>query len=59
MVKVPPVDLSEQLLDIAGQEIMATDKVTLRLCALVCYRVINAHKTPAVYKAMAGSKRSA
>jgi regulator of protease activity HflC (stomatin/prohibitin superfamily) len=38
-VKVVPVDLRELILDVAGQEIMTADKVTLRLNALVTYRV--------------------
>jgi regulator of protease activity HflC (stomatin/prohibitin superfamily) len=33
------VDLKEQTLDISGQDIMTADKVTLRLNALVAYRV--------------------
>lgn len=38
-VKVASVDLREQILDVAGQEIMTADKVTLRLNALVTYRI--------------------
>jgi regulator of protease activity HflC (stomatin/prohibitin superfamily) len=38
-VKVVPVDTREVILDVAGQEIMTADKVTLRLNALVTYRV--------------------
>jgi regulator of protease activity HflC (stomatin/prohibitin superfamily) len=38
-LKVIDVDLREQTLDISGQEIMTADKVTLRLNALVVYRV--------------------
>jgi regulator of protease activity HflC (stomatin/prohibitin superfamily) len=33
------IDLREQVLDISGQEIMTADKVTLRLNALVAYRI--------------------
>ncbi|HYR27005.1 MAG TPA: slipin family protein [Thermoanaerobaculia bacterium] len=33
------VDLKESVLDVSGQEIMTADKVTLRLNALVAYRV--------------------
>ncbi len=40
-VKVVPVDLRESLLDVAGQEIMTADKVTLRLNAVVTYRVVD------------------
>jgi regulator of protease activity HflC (stomatin/prohibitin superfamily) len=39
LVRVLPVDLRERAADIAGQEIMTADKVTLRLNALVAYRV--------------------
>jgi regulator of protease activity HflC (stomatin/prohibitin superfamily) len=35
------IDLKEQVLDISGQEIMTADKVTLRLNALVAYRIID------------------
>jgi regulator of protease activity HflC (stomatin/prohibitin superfamily) len=41
-VRVQPVDMREQILDVAGQEIMTADKVTLRLNALVTYRVVDA-----------------
>ena len=41
-VKVAPVEMREQILDVAGQEIMTADKVTLRLNALVTYRVTDA-----------------
>jgi regulator of protease activity HflC (stomatin/prohibitin superfamily) len=41
-VKVIPVDTRELILDVAGQEIMTADKVTLRLNALVTYRVVDA-----------------
>src|SRR5215831_18964439 len=40
-VKVVPVDTRAQILDVAGQEIMTADKVTLRLNALVSYRVVD------------------
>jgi regulator of protease activity HflC (stomatin/prohibitin superfamily) len=43
-VKVVPVDLREMILDVAGQEIMTADKVTLRLNALVTYRVVDARQ---------------
>ncbi len=33
------IDLKEQVLDISGQEIMTADRVTLRLNALVAYRI--------------------
>jgi regulator of protease activity HflC (stomatin/prohibitin superfamily) len=38
-VKVVTVDLKEQVLDISGQEIMTADRVTLRLNAMVTYRI--------------------
>lgn len=41
-VKVCAVDTREQILDVAGQEIMTADKVTLRLNALVTFRVRDA-----------------
>jgi regulator of protease activity HflC (stomatin/prohibitin superfamily) len=41
-VRVVPVDTREQILDVAGQEIMTADKVTLRLNALVTFRVVDA-----------------
>jgi len=40
-VKVVQVDLREQTADVAGQEIMTGDKVTLRLNALVAYKVVD------------------
>ena len=42
--KVAEVDVREQALDIAGQEIMTSDKVTLRMNALVTYRIVDARK---------------
>lgn len=41
-VRVQAVDLREQVADVAGQEIMTADKVTLRLNAVVTYRVTDA-----------------
>lgn len=38
-LKIHEVDLKEQVLDIGGQEIMTADKVTLRMNALVAYRI--------------------
>jgi len=38
-VKVQHVDRREQMLDIAGQDVMTADKVTVRLNAVVTYRV--------------------
>jgi len=36
------IDLREQVLDVSGQELMTADKVTLRLNAVVAYRVVDA-----------------
>jgi len=36
------VDLREQVLDVAGQELMTADKVTLRINAVVAFRVVGA-----------------
>jgi regulator of protease activity HflC (stomatin/prohibitin superfamily) len=47
-VKVVPVDTRELILDVAGQEIMTADKVTLRLNALVTYRVADARMSVSV-----------
>ncbi len=43
-VKVVPVDTRELMLDVAGQDIMTADKVTLRLNAVVGYRVADARR---------------
>ncbi len=40
-VKLFPVDLREAALDISGQDIMTADKVTLRVNALVNYRIVD------------------
>ncbi len=40
--KLVPIDTRELILDVSGQEIMTADKVTLRLNALVTYRVVDA-----------------
>jgi regulator of protease activity HflC (stomatin/prohibitin superfamily) len=42
--KVVEVDLREQTLDIAGQDIMTADKVTLRMNAVVTYRIVDARQ---------------
>jgi regulator of protease activity HflC (stomatin/prohibitin superfamily) len=44
MVRVMPIDLRERAADVTGQEIMTADKVTLRLNALVTFRVADAVK---------------
>jgi regulator of protease activity HflC (stomatin/prohibitin superfamily) len=46
-VEVRKVDLREQVLDVGGQEIMTSDKVTLRLNAVLTYRVQDAEKAVA------------
>lgn len=46
--KVVEVDLREQTLDVAGQEIMTADKVTLRMNAVVTYRVVDARQAVTV-----------
>jgi regulator of protease activity HflC (stomatin/prohibitin superfamily) len=38
-VKIVPVDVRESMIDVSGQEIMTADKVTLRMNAVVTYRV--------------------
>ena len=43
-VRVVEVDLREATLDVAGQEIMSADKVTLRINALATYRVVDPRK---------------
>jgi regulator of protease activity HflC (stomatin/prohibitin superfamily) len=57
-LKMYYVDLKELVLDISGQEIMTADKVTLRLNALVAYRITDPLRsvtevdgaTPALYR---------
>lgn len=46
--KVVEVDTREATLDISGQEIMTADKVSLRLNALVSYRIADAAKAVSV-----------
>ena len=43
-VRVVEVDLREAALDVAGQEIMSADKVTLRINAVATYRVVDPRK---------------
>ncbi len=47
-VKVVPLDTRELILDVAGQEIMTADKVTLRLNALVTYKIADARLSVSV-----------
>jgi regulator of protease activity HflC (stomatin/prohibitin superfamily) len=42
--KVVPVDLREQVVDVSGQDIMTADKVTLRMNAVVTFKVADALK---------------
>lgn len=44
-VKLVPVDMRETVLDVGGQDIMTSDKVTLRVNALVTYRVVDARQS--------------
>lgn len=43
--RVDIVDLREQVMEVAGQEIMTQDKVSLRLTALLGYKVVDPRKT--------------
>jgi regulator of protease activity HflC (stomatin/prohibitin superfamily) len=42
--KVVEIDLRETMIDVGGQEIMTADKVTLRLNAVVTYKIVDARK---------------
>jgi hypothetical protein len=42
--KVVEVDMRETMVDVGGQDIMTADKVTLRLNAVVTYKVVDARK---------------
>ena len=46
-IKALHVDLREQVADVAGQEIMTADKVTLRLNAVVTFRVVDSQRAVA------------
>ena len=46
-VKFVQVDLREAMFDVGGQEIMTADKVTLRLNAVVTYRIVDARRRSA------------
>lgn len=43
-LRVVPVDLREQVIDVAGQDILTADKVTLRLNAVLTFKVSDAAK---------------
>ena len=42
--RIVETDLRETTVDVSGQDIMTADKVTLRLNAVVNYRIVDAHK---------------
>ncbi|MEZ6145442.1 MAG: slipin family protein [Planctomycetaceae bacterium] len=42
--KVVEIDLRETMVDVGGQDIMTADKVTLRLNAVVTYKIVDARK---------------
>lgn len=42
--RIAEVDLKETMVDVGGQEIMTADKVTLRLNAVVTYKVVDARR---------------
>lgn len=42
--KLVEVDLRETMVDVSGQDIMTADKVTLRLNAVVTYKIVDARK---------------
>lgn len=47
-VKIYHVDMRETLLDVSGQEIMTSEKVTLRMNSVMTYRVVDAPKSVSV-----------
>ena len=47
-VKFYHVDMRETVLDVSGQEIMTSDKVTLRMNSVITYRVVDALKSVSV-----------
>ena len=47
-VKFYHIDMRETVLDVSGQEIMTSDKVTLRMNAVITYRVVDALKSVSV-----------
>jgi hypothetical protein len=42
--KVVEIDLRETMTDVSGQEIMTSDKISLRMNAVVTYRIVDARK---------------
>ena len=47
-VKFYHADMRETVLDVSGQEIMTSDKVTLRMNSAITYRVVDALKSVSV-----------
>ncbi len=47
-VKFYHVDMRETVMDVSGQEIMTSDKVTLRMNAVITYKVVDALKSVSV-----------
>ena len=47
-VKFYTVDMRETVLDVSGQEIMTSDKVTLRMNSVITYRIVDALKSVSV-----------
>jgi regulator of protease activity HflC (stomatin/prohibitin superfamily) len=47
-VKFYHVDMRETVLDVSGQEIMTSDKVTLRMNSVITYRIVDALKSVSV-----------
>ena len=42
--RIVEIDLRESMVDVSGQEIITSDKVTLRMNAVVTYRIVDARK---------------
>ena len=42
--KIAEIDMRESMIDVGGQELMTADKVTLRLNAVMGYRIVDARK---------------
>ena len=47
-VSVVRIDMRETMVDIGGQEILTADKVTLRLNAVVTYKIVDARQAVVV-----------
>lgn len=46
--RVVEIDLRETTVDVSGQEIMTSDKVSLRMNALITYRIVDARKAVSI-----------